>query len=70
MRAIFRLTLVLRLSALCALAQPQYTFTPIEVPGASLTRANGINNRGQLVGAFADGGRTGGFLATPRGQGR
>ena len=34
-----------------------YTFTPIDVPGASITDALGINDSGQIVGRFvgADG---------------
>jgi hypothetical protein len=43
-----------------------FTFTPLDVPGASLTQATGINSRGQIVGSYF-GGTTGGrgFLATP-----
>ena len=49
-----------------AQAAASFTFTPIDVPGASDTRAVGINPSGQIVG-FYDG-STGqhGFLATPK----
>src|SRR5438093_1446338 len=40
-----------------------FTFTTIDVPGATLTNAIGINARGQIVGAYADaGGAFHGFL--------
>jgi hypothetical protein len=42
------------------------TFTTIDVPGAALTWAFGINDRGQIVGSYGDGrGSADGFLATP-----
>ncbi len=31
-----------------------FTFTPINVPGASFTRANGITPSGQIVGSYVD----------------
>jgi probable HAF family extracellular repeat protein len=31
-----------------------FTFTPIDVPGASFTVAHGINSRGQIVGGYFD----------------
>ena len=34
-------------------AHADYTFTAIDVPGATLTYANGINNSGEVVGSFA-----------------
>jgi probable HAF family extracellular repeat protein len=36
-------------------AAQTYTYTTIEVPGARLTTANGINDRGQIVGDFTVG---------------
>ena len=40
-----------------------WTFTTIDVPGVSVTHAFGINNAGQIVGAFKDsGGSFHGFL--------
>jgi len=40
-----------------------FTFTTIDVPGATLTNAIGINAHGQIVGGFADaGGASHGFL--------
>ena len=41
-----------------------YTFTQIDVPGASATTANGINDAGQIVGWFNDSTGTHGFLYT------
>jgi probable HAF family extracellular repeat protein len=43
-----------------------FTFTTIDVPGAApgSTRAAGINNPGQIVGSFAAGATTHGFLDT------
>src|SRR4051794_21794055 len=38
------------------------SFTTIEVPGAYLTYANGINDVGQIVGGFADSTGFHGFL--------
>jgi probable HAF family extracellular repeat protein len=35
-------------------APAAWTFTPIEVPGATFTTAIGINARGQIVGNFTD----------------
>jgi probable HAF family extracellular repeat protein len=32
-----------------------YTFTQINVPGAVLTQAGGINNAGEIIGLFQDG---------------
>jgi uncharacterized membrane protein len=44
-------------------APAAWTFTPIEVPGATFTTAIGINGRGQIVGGFRDtGGVIHGFL--------
>ena len=44
-----------------------FTFTPIDVPGASFTEALGINPSGQIVGLYGDGSGTWqGFLATPK----
>ena len=42
-----------------------YTFATIDVPGSSITSANGMNNSGQIVGSYADSaGHTHGFLDT------
>lgn len=41
-----------------------YTYTTIDVPGATSNTALGINNAGQIVGDFG-GNIGGGFLATP-----
>jgi uncharacterized membrane protein len=35
-----------------AKGQPSYVYTTLDVPGSSLTSANGINNAGQIVGAY------------------
>jgi hypothetical protein len=35
-------------------AAPMYTFTTIDVPGATFTRAFGINDCGQIDGDFLD----------------
>ena len=50
-----------------AVADVQYSFTTIDVPGAlpGTTSANGINDSGQIVGQYADGAGTYGFRATP-----
>jgi probable HAF family extracellular repeat protein len=52
----------LALSAPGANAQPIYTFTPIEPPGASQTQALGINNAGTVVGYFDSASGRQGFL--------
>ena len=41
-----------------------YTFTQIDVPGATLTNALGVNNAGQIVGIFANSTGLHGFLDT------
>ena len=41
---------------------PSYSFTTINVPGATNTQANGINNRGEIVGSFTDATGTHGFI--------
>jgi arylsulfate sulfotransferase len=38
------------------------TFVPLDVPGSTLTDANGINNSGAVVGTYTAGGVTHGFL--------
>jgi hypothetical protein len=49
-----------------ALANPIYSFTTIDVPGANgITAASGINNSGQIVGYFQDATGEHGFLASP-----
>ena len=53
-----------------AMADVQYSFTPIDVPGSlpGTTTANGINDSGQIVGSYTDGaGMPHSFLATPTG---
>jgi len=46
------------LMGLTGLAKAQYTFTPIDFPGATRTFANGINNAGQIVGQYNDASNT------------
>jgi uncharacterized membrane protein len=41
---------------------PSFVFTTIDVPGATLTDINGINNSGQIVGSYTAAGLTHGFL--------
>src|SRR5215471_1100622 len=41
-----------------------YTFTTVDVPGATSTIANGINDAGQIVGGFSDSTGGHGFLYT------
>jgi len=41
---------------------PAFAFTPIDVPGATLTDANGINEVGEVVGSYTSAGVTHGFL--------
>jgi probable HAF family extracellular repeat protein len=41
---------------------PSYTFTTLDVPGASSTAARGINDLGQIVGFFSDSAGTHGFF--------
>jgi probable HAF family extracellular repeat protein len=45
-----------------AFGGPGYSFTVINVPGATSTEALGINNRGDIVGGFTDGTGNHGFL--------
>src|SRR5688572_15011385 len=52
----------LRFEALEGREVPSVAFTPIDVPGATLTDANGINDAGQVVGSYTAGGITHGFL--------
>ena len=44
------------------------TFTPIDVPGATVTIALDINAEGVIVGRYAMAGQTHGFLRTPAGE--
>ncbi len=46
-------------------ATPQYTFTSIDMPGATLTMAFDINPRGVIVGSYLGGGKLHGFSGTP-----
>src|SRR4051794_40315806 len=41
---------------------PSFAFDTIDVPGATLTDINGINDSGRIVGSYAAGGVTHGFL--------
>src|SRR6267143_1532894 len=41
-----------------------FSFTQLDVPGATLTAARGINNAGQIVGVFTNSTGTHGFLYT------
>jgi probable HAF family extracellular repeat protein len=56
------LSLSVLFSTLAAAQNASYTFTPIDVPGAMLTVASGINDNGQIVGHFTDATGTHGFL--------
>jgi probable HAF family extracellular repeat protein len=47
-----------------SLGELPYTFTSINVPGSTSTNAFGINNTGQIVGAYTDSTGTHGFLDT------
>src|SRR5438128_2074701 len=51
----------LTVNALAQRPEPD-TFTTIDVPGATLTRAREINARGQIVGFYPADGQTHGFL--------
>lgn len=48
------------------LAGPAEGFVSLNVPGATMTRAFGINTRRVVVGSFELGGRVSGFVATPK----
>ena len=52
----------LRVDALETRDVPAFAFTSIDVPGATLTDINGINDAGALVGSYSVGGVTHGFL--------
>ena len=41
---------------------PSFQFTSIDFPGATLTRATGLNSEGQIVGRYVAGGAFHGFL--------
>src|SRR5947209_7318278 len=45
-----------------AKAQPSYVYTKLDVPGSDYTRAHGINDSGQIVGAYVEADVTHGFL--------
>jgi probable HAF family extracellular repeat protein len=65
-----RAALVLLISGLGITTQPSladpitFSITLIDVPSSTSTRANGINNAGQIVGGYTDGTGTHGFLDT------
>jgi probable HAF family extracellular repeat protein len=61
------LSLTVLLGTLVAAQDASYTFTPIDVPGASATLAYGVNNKGQIVGYYSLPGQYAwhGFLYTP-----
>ena len=63
MKVIQALGLALTAFASSVSAAP-YTFTTLDVPGASVTEADGINNAGQVVGFFNDSGVDRGFINT------
>jgi hypothetical protein len=56
------LSLSVLLSTLVAAQDASYTFTTIDVPGATVTLAYGINNSSQIVGEFGDDSENPGFL--------
>jgi probable HAF family extracellular repeat protein len=56
------LSLSVLLSTLVAAQDAEYTFTTIDVPGATHTEAYGINTAGQIVGWFQDATGQHGFL--------
>jgi hypothetical protein len=58
------LSLSVLLSTLVAAQDASYTFTTIDVPGATFTFAFGINTAGQIVGRFGD--ATGSHQTWPR----
>ena len=56
-------TLCLCLLAATVVSAQNLVFTPIDFPGAVLTNAQGINDQGEIVGFYTDGGgRTHGFV--------
>jgi uncharacterized membrane protein len=56
------LSLSILFSTFVAAQDASYTFTTLDVPGATVTLAYGINDRGQIVGEFSDDGENPGFL--------
>ena len=69
MKVIQALGLVVAAFASSVSAAP-YTFTTLDVPGASFrgesfTEASGINDAGQVVGLFRDSSGAHGFVASP-----
>src|SRR5262245_63901056 len=51
-------------STFVAAQDAEYTYTLIEVPGATDTDPHGINGRGQIVGLFLDATGTHGFVTS------
>jgi uncharacterized membrane protein len=45
-----------------AAAQGSYTFRTLDVPGSTCTSASKINEQGQIVGGYCDGGTSHSFL--------
>jgi len=55
-------TVPLRIDRLETRELPAFTFSAIDVPGATMTDINGINDLGQIVGTYTSSGITRGFL--------
>jgi probable HAF family extracellular repeat protein len=58
------LSLCVLFSTLVAAQDASYTFTTVDVPGATDTEVHGINNRGQIVGLFFEPTERHGFLTS------
>jgi len=62
------LSLSVLLSPLVASQDASYTFTTIDVPGATFTVADGINDAGQIVGSYNIAGSDHGYLRAANGS--